>query len=141
MRRLAHLALITRRAWPILLILLLAGCSAGSDSTGAAAGRITYEQNCAKCHGDAATGEGVLPDTPVHGPEGHTWHHADRLLVDWILDGVPLATVMPTWRGRLTEDEVRAVVAYIKTFWPESIQQQQIRGSEHYEQQVKTFGE
>ena len=77
--------LTARRAWPILLIILLAGCSVGGDSTGAAAGRITDEQNCTKCHGDAATGEAGLPDTPAHGADGHTWHHADGQLIEIIM--------------------------------------------------------
>ena len=118
MRGLAHPFLATRRAWPILLIVALAGCSAGSDSTGAAAGRITYEQNCAKCHGDAATGEGVLPDTPVHGPEGHTWHHADGQLVDIILGRLDIpGTTMPSFESLLTEAEVTGILDYLKTGW------------------------
>lgn len=95
-------------------------------------GQPLYQQNCASCHGDATTRPPV-PFAPTHAADGHTWHHPDRNLVEWILDGVPLATVMPEFRGRLTEDEVRAVVAYIKTFWPEQIQDQQIAGSRQLE--------
>ena len=142
------------RRWALLLTAVLAvvavGCGSQSGVDGdypimptdelIQVGQPLYAQNCATCHGNDTT-RPPLATAPPHTNDGHTWHHADRLLVDWILDGVPLATVMPTWRDRLTEDEVRAVVAYIKTFWPESIQQQQIRGSEQYEEQVRTFGE
>lgn len=98
-------------------------------------GEPLYQQNCASCHGDANTRPPV-PFAPPHTEDGHTWHHPDRNLVDWILDGVPLAEVMPEFRGRLTEDEVKAIVAYMKTFWPERIQDQQIDGSRQYEAQV-----
>jgi mono/diheme cytochrome c family protein len=52
------------------------------------------------------------------------------------LDGVPLATVMPKWRGKLSEDEVRSVIAFIKTFWPNEVQDLQIQGSAEYERQL-----
>lgn len=96
-------------------------------------GQPLYQQNCASCHGDAVTRPPV-PFAPPHTDDGHTWHHPDRNLVDWILDGVPLATAMPEFRGQLTEDEVKAVLAYIKTFWPERIQEQQIEGSRQFEE-------
>ena len=98
-------------------------------------GQPLYQQNCASCHGDANT-RPPLPTAPTHADDGHTWHHPDRNLVEWILDGVPLATVMPEFRGQLTEDEVKAVLAYIKTFWPEQIQDQQLSGSRQYEAAV-----
>lgn len=102
-------------------------------------GQPLYAQNCASCHGDADIPP-LLASAPPHTDSGHTWHHADRLLVEWILDGVPLATTMPEWRGQLTEKEVIAIVAYIKTFWSADNLDQQIRGSVQYEAQVREFG-
>lgn len=96
-------------------------------------GRPLYQENCASCHGSATTRPPV-PFAPPHTEDGHTWHHPDRNLVDWILDGVPLAVAMPEFRGRLTEQQVRSVLAYIKTFWPKHIQDQQIEGSDRFEQ-------
>lgn len=116
----------SRRAWPLLLLLLLAGCSAGGNSSSIAAGRIAYEANCAKCHGDAATGEWGLPDTPVHGPEGHTWHHADGQLMEIILGtlNIPDRT-MPSFESILTEAEVMGILDYMKTGWyQEQVEQQ-----------------
>lgn len=100
-----------------------------------AEGRPLYETNCATCHGDATT-RPPLKAAPTHQADGHTWHHPDRLLVEWVLDGVPLATVMPKWRGKLSPGEVRAVIAYIKTFWPEEIRERQTQGSAEYERQL-----
>lgn len=105
----------------------------------AALGKPVYATRCASCHGDAQTPP-PLAAAPPHTDQGHTWHHQDRLLVEWILDGVPLATLMPKWRGTLTEDEVRAVVAYIKTFWSDEIRTRQTEGSAEYEKQIAEFG-
>jgi mono/diheme cytochrome c family protein len=79
----------------------------------------------------------LVSQAPTHQADGHTWHHPDRLLVQWTLDGVPQATVMPKFRGQLSEDDVRAVIAYIKTFWPEAVQRRQTEGSAEYEAQLK----
>ena len=128
--------------------------TAGSDSgvmpkdVDLTAGQTLYAENCASCHGASLEGQenwqspgedGRLP-APPHDETGHTWHHADRALVEWILDGVPLATTMPKWRGQLTEQEVVAILAYMKTFWSADNLDQQIRGSIQYEDQVREFG-
>lgn len=98
-------------------------------------GQIVYEANCAACHGDSTTPP-PLPGAPTHSALGHTWHHQDRLLVEWVLDGVPLAQVMPTFRDVLSEDEARSAIAYIKTFWPDEIIEMQTEGSAQYERQL-----
>jgi mono/diheme cytochrome c family protein len=49
------------------------------------------------------------------------------------LDGIPGAFTMPRFRGQLSENEVRAVIAYIKTFWTEAERQQQRAMSANFE--------
>ncbi|NQW20752.1 MAG: cytochrome c [Chloroflexi bacterium] len=98
-------------------------------------GRVVYGANCAVCHGDS-TVRPPLPDAPTHAADGHTWHHQDRLLVEWVLYGVPMGGLMPNFVGTLSENEVRAAIAYIKTFWPDPIIEQQTRGSAEYEKQL-----
>lgn len=98
-------------------------------------GQVVYEANCAACHGDSTTPP-PLPGAPTHSALGHTWHHQDRMLVEWVLDGVPLAQVMPTFRSVLSEDEARSAIAYIKTFWPDEIIEMQTEGSAQYERQL-----
>ena len=71
---------------------------------------------------------------------GHTWHHPDRLLFQWVLDRPPLATVMAAFRGTLTDEQVIEVLAYIKSNWLPEIQDRQNEGSAQYEVQVVESG-
>lgn len=92
-------------------------------------GKRVYGEHCASCHG--ANGEGKYPsswkqpdtngllDAPPHNAEGHTWHHADGLLFDIIKNGL-IATgfhPMPAFKEQLTDEEISAVIAYLKLWW------------------------
>lgn len=107
---------------------------AASDTTLVARGKTVYEQNCASCHGAKLEGQpnwrerlpnGRLP-APPHDVSGHTWHHPDAVLVDIVRDGlVPGKTApegyqsdMPAYAGVLTDGDIVAVLAYIKSNWP-----------------------
>ena len=104
----------------------------GLDRALVARGQLLYQQSCAACHG--ASGEGQGGDWRVRGPDGalppppqdssgHTWHHADGLLLRIVLEGCSLYAVgdtpcnMPAFGDRLSDPEVRAILEYIKTFW------------------------
>lgn len=89
-------------------------------------GRKFYSQKCASCHG--AELEGVSnwkisqPDgrllPPPHDGSGHTWHHPDALLIRIISEGgQPENGNMPAFGEIMSEDEIIAVLAYIKTSW------------------------
>lgn len=104
----------------LFLPALLAACGSNGAATpvGIEAGREIYTLNCAICHGDSVTGENALPRAPVHGPEGHTWHHADGQLTG-IIDGTldyPGRT-MPSFGGKLTQSEIESVLEYLKDGW------------------------
>jgi len=109
------------------------------DSALLALGREIYARECASCHGRDLEGQanwrvrrpdGRLP-APPHDATGHTWHHPDQQLFAMTRDGIaPFAppgyrTDMPAYAGRLTDHEIRAVLAYIKSRWPEEIQARQ----------------
>ena len=145
-------------ALSLLSVVVLLGACGGSEDGGAEgdgaasgkfpieltssrvdAGELLYAQNCAACHGPVQ-GPAAIPIAPVHGDAGHTWHHPDRLLFDWTLDRPPLATIMPAFRGTLSEEEVLAVLAYIKSTWLPEIQERQNMGSAQYEAQVIEAG-
>lgn len=103
------------------------------------AGEGIYAQYCASCHGPV-DGRPILQVAPPHGDSGHTWHHPDRLLYQWTLDKPPLATVMPAFRGTLSDEQVLQVLAYIKSSWLPEIQKRQNEGSVQYEAQVVDLG-
>lgn len=105
-----------------------------SDKAMVSRGKAVYDQYCAACHGANLEGQpewrkrlpnGRLP-APPHDESGHTWHHADALLVDIVKNGlVPGRTApdgyesdMPGFTNVLTDADVIAVLAYIKSKWP-----------------------
>ena len=94
-------------------------------------GKVVYVQSCASCHGANAQGapgwatpgpDGLHP-APAHDDSGHTWHHSDRVLYETVRDGMgdPLNSAvplrMPTFKDKLNDAQIRAVVEYLKTFW------------------------
>lgn len=104
-----------------------------------ALGRMVYEEQCARCHGDKLQGEanwqqrkpsGRLP-APPHDASGHTWHHADEQLFGIVRNGItPYAppgyqSDMPAFGGMLSDQQIRAVLAFIKASWPEDIRERQ----------------
>jgi|APTNR8051073442_1049403.scaffolds.fasta_scaffold02981_6 mono/diheme cytochrome c family protein len=114
-----------------LLVLLLSACAGESMATTPdpqmiETGKAVYNANCAACHGPKGEGEpnwkipdvnGVYP-APPHDGSGHTWHHADALLLQVIREGSGMPnSKMPVYGDILSADEMEAVLAYIKTFW------------------------
>ena len=131
----------------VLLVLLLAACSKSpppgddpranpGDAAKVALGAKVYAQNCASCHGAKLEGQpewkhrlpnGRLP-APPHDDSGHTWHHADNVLVAIVKNGLvpPYATPgyesdMPAFGGKLADEEIWAVLAYIKSHWSREV--------------------
>jgi mono/diheme cytochrome c family protein len=105
-----------------------------SDQALVARGKEIYAAQCASCHGATLEGQpdwrqrlpnGRLP-APPHDESGHTWHHADAVLVDIVTNGlVPGKTApegyesdMPAYGKILSERDIVAVLAYIKSTWP-----------------------
>jgi len=114
-------------------------------------GKITYSQSCVSCHGDNLAGQddwqsplpsGRLP-APPHDADGHTWHHPDGMLFTITkfgpaaIIGDDYETDMPAFNGILTDDEISATLAYIKSTWPKRNQeyQQQMTQAENKENQ------
>ncbi|MET4702073.1 mono/diheme cytochrome c family protein [Constrictibacter sp. MBR-5] len=97
-----------------------------------ALGQKFYAANCASCHGAKLEGQpdwkrrldsGRMP-APPHDETGHTWHHADRQLFTITKLGVGgvvpgYESDMPAFEGVLTDGEIRAVLAFIKSTWPD----------------------
>ena len=101
------------------------------------AGRTIYMARCASCHGlnlqgqpdwQSPRADGTYP-APPHDVSGHTWHHGDAMLTDYIrrggqaaLDdmGVAFTSGMPAFGDQLSDDDIVAVLAFIKSTWSET---------------------
>ncbi|MGF1639717.1 MAG: c-type cytochrome [Rhodospirillales bacterium] len=103
-----------------------------SDPRLVAEGAVLYAEHCASCHGRELEGEpdwqrrdddGYLP-APPHDSSGHTWHHADEQLFAVTKHGVA-AYAPEGYKSRMTgfgevmtDRQIRAVLAFIKSTWP-----------------------
>ncbi|MEG2730942.1 c-type cytochrome [Brevundimonas sp.] len=95
-------------------------------------GRQIYADQCASCHGAQLEGQpdwktplpsGRLP-APPHDADGHTWHHPDDILFRIVKEGTAAIvgggykSDMPGF-AVLSDAEIQAALAYIKSTWPE----------------------
>ncbi|MBT9597356.1 MAG: cytochrome c [Vitreoscilla sp.] len=99
-------------------------------------GQKVYAAQCAACHGPRLEGQpnwrergadGRLP-APPHDASGHTWHHPDEELFRITKHGVAKAanlknyeSAMPAYEDRLSDEEIVAVLSWIKSTWPPEI--------------------
>ena len=100
-------------------------------------GKSVYVQNCTSCHGAKLEGQknwmsrlpdGLMP-APPHDETGHTWHHPDRYLFmvtkygieEFIGEKYP--NNMPAYKDILSDEEIIAVLSYIKSTWPKKIKE------------------
>lgn len=105
----------------------------GAEPRDLARGAEIYAEACAACHGASLEGQsdwrspgpdGRLP-APPHDETGHTWHHPDGVLMDIIMRetaavvGGGYESNMPGFADSYTEAELRDVLEWIKTQWPE----------------------
>jgi mono/diheme cytochrome c family protein len=108
-----------------------------------ALGQRVYDENCAACHGAELEGEpnwrerradGTLP-APPHDETGHTWHHPDAQLFAITKEGTAAfapegyKTTMLGFGEVLSDDEIGAVLDYIKSRWPDDIRLRQAQAS------------
>ena len=117
----------------LLLLLMLWGCS---DAPDLMLGQRLYAEHCAACHGAKLEGQpdwrarlpnGRMP-APPHDDSGHTWHHPDAVLFGITKYGlVPpyappgYASDMRGFADRLSDAQIRAVLAYIASRWSSEV--------------------
>jgi cytochrome c oxidase cbb3-type subunit III len=86
-------------------------------------GKRLYRENCAPCHGESGKGDGVgaksLPVRPADHTNGALMNtRTDAFLREIIVKGgsaMGLSAFMPAWQGVLKENEIRELVAYIRS--------------------------
>jgi mono/diheme cytochrome c family protein len=117
----------------------------GDDAALVALGREFYAAQCASCHGADLEGQpdwqrrspdGLLP-APPHDESGHTWHHPDAVLFELTkygpaaFAGEGYVSAMQAFEGILTDQEIIAVLAFIKSTWPPEIRARQADVNAH----------
>jgi len=121
--------------WSQGIAVQAAGVLPYQDEAAVARGSEVYQDYCASCHGAQLQGEpnwrerdadGYLP-APPHDATGHTWHHSDAQLLATTLKGTA-ALVGSGYRSRmegyediLSEQDILAVLAFIKSTWPPEV--------------------
>ena len=138
----------------LLVLLALAGLlrpagAAGvpgdpDDAAQVALGAKVYQQYCAACHGVHLEGQpnwrvrkpdGRLP-APPHDYHGHTWRHPDQDLFGMVKEGMAAyappgyQTDMKGFGEVLSDAQIWAVLAFIKSKWPPEFRTYQHRLSE-----------
>lgn len=81
---------------------------AGGVTGDAEKGKGIFAQNCATCHGNDGTG-GVGPN--LHGVQGRL---SEEEHINTVTNGRS-NTVMPAWKDKLTEQDIKDVVSYERT--------------------------
>ena len=123
----------------------------GSDTQQIAIGQRVYAERCASCHGAKLEGQpnwrerkqdGKLP-APPHDATGHTWHHPDQVLMGITREGLApfgppeYRSDMPAFAGVLSEEEIAAVISFLKSTWPDEIRKRQAALTRSYEEKQK----
>ena len=86
-------------------------------------GKKLYLTYCSSCHGDNGKGDGPaarsLPVKPVNHTDGAVMNQlTDKFLLEIISKGgsaVGKSAMMPGWGGQLKENQLRDVVAYVRS--------------------------
>lgn len=119
-----------------------------ADAQRVALGKQLYARTCVSCHGADLQGQpnwrerlpnGRMP-APPHDASGHTWHHADAVLFaitkHGLLPGVTApegyVSDMPAFGRSMSDDDIVAVLAYIKSTWPDKMAAAQREATEQY---------
>ena len=114
------------------------------DAGQVALGKDVYGESCSGCHGIDLEGEyewqtrkpsGLMP-APPHDATGHSWHHPDAQLLaitkygTEAVVGTGFESDMPGFEETLTDAEIVAVLAFIKTSWGPRERRTQARSSQ-----------
>ncbi|ANP36014.1 Cytochrome c, mono- and diheme variant [Phaeobacter gallaeciensis] len=116
--------------------------ASGAEGLDIAEGEALYAEACAACHGAQLEGQpdwrtrgpdGRLP-APPHDETGHTWHHSDSLLFNYTKlggkalmaqQGMEFDSGMSGFGDSLTDQQIRNVLGYIRSTWPEHVKEAQ----------------
>lgn len=104
----------------VLLLAIALPASAGD----AAATKQEFNRFCSKCHGTGGKGDGPQADALVTKPRDFTDCARMKGITDEVAfkaikeggESVGLSKDMPAWKDGMEDDEIRDLVAYVRTF-------------------------
>ena len=104
-----------------LCVLLLEAMPTGAQNQ--SEGKKLYVTYCSSCHGDNGKGDGPaaqsLPVKPANHTDGAVMNQlTDKFLLEIISKGgsaVGKSPMMPAWGGQLKENQLRDIVAYVRS--------------------------
>ncbi len=101
----------------LVALTLAAGTAAAQTPAAAPDGAQLYARNCASCHGATGAPSAAMLRSMTALPDFSNARtlagKADSTLVNVVTNGKGRA--MPAYRTRLTPEQVRAIVAYLRT--------------------------
>lgn len=83
------------------------------SALGAADGDAVFKARCTGCHGSDGRGKSAI-GTPDFTSAKTLSGFSDADMVDTITNGRK-GTIMPAWRGKLSDEEIAAVAAYLRS--------------------------
>jgi len=119
------------RIFIALIVLFLLPIPVSADTS--PDGRALFHRYCSVCHGGEAVGQypaspngGWLEDNtplaPALNGTAHSWHHGPELLFDYVKSGsVDPKSPMPSFGKKLNNAEIRAIIHYFQSLWPEKV--------------------
>ena len=111
-----------RRFVVVLLLAIALPASAGDP----AAMKQEFNRFCSKCHGTGGKGDGPQADALGTKPRDFTDCARMKGITDEVAfkaikeggESVTLSKDMPAWKDGMDDDEIRDLVAYVRTFCP-----------------------
>ena len=85
-------------------------------NTEAAIGQEVFVSSCASCHDESGKGKELFAKNGIPDFTDATWQkkESDEELLDVIRNGD--GPIMPAWKDKLSEEEIQAVLAYVRSF-------------------------
>jgi mono/diheme cytochrome c family protein len=107
----------------VCVVAILAFSPGKAEAADAAAGKAKYQQFCSACHGMEGKGDGPGAASLNPKPRDHSDGKAMKAMTDDYLfkitkmggAAVGKAPTMPPWGGALSDQDIRNVVAFIRT--------------------------
>ena len=96
-------------------------------------GAVLFQKHCAHCHGEKAIGQDPTQPSggwddkmnrlaPALNGTGHAWHHPPELIYEYIEKGsIDKTSPMPSFGNILTDKDIKSIIAYINSLWPDKI--------------------